>query len=215
MATQTNCIVCVKKKGSFACAGCSQYYCIKHLNEHEGNFKEQLSRLETQHDELRDSNKDLRDSPSKHPLMIEIEQWEMTSIDRIKQVANQCKESLSKYMKTSFHVSNAKLDSLAEWMKKLREDNDFNELDLNPIEQKLNQLRKEITQLSNFVLERQPTSFINFISLRIKSGEIQLLVFFLGENFAEKHEWHARQSRGCDFFFFFPFVQIHIVNKWE
>ena len=174
-STKPICVVCNKEMRTYLCDGCSQRFCGKHLDEHRKNLEKQFEQIEINHDELRQILNDSR----KHPLMNEINQWEIDSIDKIKQTANQCRERFINYTKWSFlHIEN-KLNYLGEQMKEMRDESDFNDMDLEQFQQKLNQLQEELLQPADLFIEQQSTSFLNFIFLDIRRSKENDLFSYL------------------------------------
>ena len=119
-STQTICSICVEKKPTYLCDGCSQRFCFSDLIKHRENLGRQFDRIGIEHDEFREVINDLRDNPVKHPLIKEIDQWEIISIDRIGQVANECRGNFFKYTKSFLSTLIRKLDQWTEQMKEIR-----------------------------------------------------------------------------------------------
>ena len=70
------------------------------------------------------------------------------------------------------------MKNLAEQIKEIHRENTFNESDLNNFKQKLEKLEKELTRPTNVSIERQSTSFIDNLSVRLpSSGKIQMRLF--------------------------------------
>ena len=142
------------------------------------NIEREFDQIETNHDELRQMMNEYKQNARKHPAINEIDQWEIDSIDKIKQIANHCREKFINYTSPFFlHLEN-KLNSLAREMKGMRQENEFNELDLHQLKGKLNRLKKELLQPTNLCIEQQPTSFITCISLRTPSGKRDIIFRF-------------------------------------
>lgn len=154
------------------CDGCSARFCLVDLVKHRENLREEFDRVGIERDQLREMINDSRDNPVKYPLMKEIDQWEDVSIERIRQMANECRENFFEYTKTFSSISLGKLDQWTKEMIEIRREENFNDLILHQMKQKLNQLQMEFIQPTDLILARQPTSFLTFISLRVKSSKI-------------------------------------------
>lgn len=174
MATATSmktiCVVCNKEMRTYLCDGCSQRFCRKHLDEHHNDLARQFDGLEMHHDELRARIIQQREDGKQHRIMNEIERWESESIEKIKQIADQCRERLIKYIDWFCLRMEKKLSILARDMRERRHENEFNDLDLDQLKQKLKEIETNILQPMDMIIEKQPTSFISSISLRTPLG---------------------------------------------
>ena len=89
-ATATSiCTVCKKSRVTYICQGCSEDFCFDHLFEHRINLIQEFDQLQNDHDQLRQDINDLKIDPSKSRLLDQINQWEVDSIEKIRQIAQQ------------------------------------------------------------------------------------------------------------------------------
>ena len=135
-SNKTICVICNKERITYACDGCSQRFCRKHLDEHLKNLGEQLEQIGNDHDQLRQNLDQQKTNPTKHPLIEQINQWENDSIDKIKQTAQLCREKLINYSNKSLLETEKKLNDLAQQIKEMRHENEFNEIHLNHLTEK-------------------------------------------------------------------------------
>ena len=161
------CLRCKRETRTYICEGCSQRFCFNHLLEHRKNLDEQLDQIGNDHDRFRQDLNDQTIEPTKYPSIERINRWEKDSINKIQQIANHYREKLTNYTNRFLHQIEEKLNHLAEQIKKTRDENEFNEIDLNDLTQKLQKLRKEFTQLPDITIEQQVTSTIDQISVRM------------------------------------------------
>ena len=169
---KTLCITCGKDKLTYDCKGCFQSFCLNHLNDHNRELGKQLDEIEDERNVFRQTLSEQIINPEKHILFEEINQWEEKSILKIKQTANNARESLLKH--TNGHIQKIQIEfkKLTEQMKEIRDENDFNEINLNELKIKLNQLEKQFNQPENILIKEDSTStFINKISVIISSGK--------------------------------------------
>ena len=199
LLTETVCVVCNKERRTYLCDGCSQRFCREHLDEHQKNLEQGFDQLTTNHDELRQMINDRKQHSRKHPIIKEIDQWEINAIEKIKQTANQCRERVINLTGSSIVEIEGKLDQLAQQMTKMRQEKEFNDLDLYRLKQQLNQLQNELIQLSNLCIRQQATAFIHLISIeRSTRRYCFLLVVAFGNNFYLDLRWkqHATTIAG-------------------
>ena len=106
---------------------------------------------------------------TKHSMVKQIDQWEKESIDKIKRQAQLCRTQWVNYSNAFLRQIENKLDHFAQQMREIHQENEFNELDLNELKQRLDELEKQLNQPTNVSIEQQSTSFINNISLLLES----------------------------------------------
>jgi hypothetical protein len=63
------------------------------------------------------------------------------------------------------------LSKLTDQMREIHQENDFNEIDLKNLKQKLTQLEKQLDQISNVSIQEDSEIFIKKISIAISSGK--------------------------------------------
>ncbi|CAF1058738.1 unnamed protein product [Rotaria sordida] len=170
MATTTDkipCVKCKKPKNAVTCPGCSQAFCLSHVNEHHNELSEQLVTIEDQFNELRIEIDEQKSELQKHEL-IKINRWESDSIEKIRQVANEVRHELSSYGNILITDLNSKLKQLAEKLDQCRREDDFIDTDIQFFNEKLTQLRDTLNNPFNFEIEQDSTSFIEKLRLTIK-----------------------------------------------
>ena len=163
------CSTCNKEKLTYSCQGCSNRFCFDHLAQHRLDLSQQLEHIQNDHDQLRQDINEQKFNPTQHSSIKQIDQWGKDSIDQIKQTAQQCREKWIDYSNAYLLRIEKKLKDLAEHIKEMQREKEVNEIDLNDLKQKFEELRKELDQPRNISIEQEPTSFINKISLQIPS----------------------------------------------
>ena len=163
--TKTICFVCNKCKITYVCPGCSQQFCLDHLPEHRKNLSQQLEQIQNDHDQLRQELNDRKIDSTSHPLIAQIDQWERNSIEQIQRTAQQCKQNYINYSNTFLLEVENKLNNVAEQIIEIYKENEFSEIDLKHLKQKLDSLQKHLYQSENLSIRQQSTSLINNISL--------------------------------------------------
>ena len=177
MATANNksrCTTCGKDiKVTYKCEGCSQSFCVNHLAKHHQELGQQLDEIENERNIFRQILSEQSTDPYKHVLFEQINQWEEKSIVKIKQTAEETRELLLKHKNEHMKIIEMKLIELTEEMKELRSENDFNEINLNELKEKLKELEEQLNQPENITIKEDlsSSSFINRISLHISSGK--------------------------------------------
>ena len=163
---KTQCSVCKTETSVFLCQECSQNFCWTHLNKHRQSLGEQLDQIETDHNEFRQKLIDKKTNAENHSSIQQIDQWGKDSIQIIKQTADQCREKLFSDINKFYSDLENELNDLAEQIKHVREENEFNEIDLNHLKQKLTKLQAP-NKFLTVSIKQESTSFVNKIFLNI------------------------------------------------
>jgi hypothetical protein len=161
------CSICDKETRTFMCEGCLQNFCRIDLTKHLQVLNEQLDHIENNHDQLRQKLFEQKENSKNRPLIQQIDQWEEQAMNKIKQTANQCRQRLNNYTNKCLIEIEKKLNDLAKQIKDTREENQFNEIDLNQLNERFTKLEEELDKPTNVLIEQQSISFINQISLII------------------------------------------------
>ncbi|CAF3572118.1 unnamed protein product, partial [Rotaria sp. Silwood2] len=97
--------------------------------------------------------------------MEEINKWKEDSIIKIQQIAEECKQLLIQYTNKYFNQLEIDLVKLTDQLRQTRQENDFNEIDLNQLKEKLTQLKKDLDQPPKVSITQDSTCFIKKISI--------------------------------------------------
>ena len=182
MATVTEtsrnyCRLCEKEKATYKCDGCSKRFCRQHLKDHENELELELDQIENERNTFRQTLSDQIEQPNKHDFIQQINQWEQRSINRIQQIAEENRKLILKLMNKHFEKIEIDLNLFTNEIKEIRQESDFNELNLIDLRNKLERLQEQLTNPANIsVREGDFSSFINTIYVDIEHRK--LIVFF-------------------------------------
>ena len=164
------CVRCGKEKNAVVrCEGCSKLFCFSDLSHHREELGQQLEVIETDRDAFREELNEQATNLNKRPLIKQIDQWENDSIRKIRQVADECRQSVAKHTAGHFHQIEADLSQLTNQLKELRQEDDFNEINVRQVETSLAELKAKLDKPSNISIEHGSTAFINKISIAVSS----------------------------------------------
>ena len=131
MATaKIQCSTCNEEKDTYICRGCSETFCFNHLTDHRDIINKQFNQIEDNCNSFRQIIIDQKNNS----LIEQIDQWENDSIEKIKQMANQCRNKLINYRNPLIIEIENKLNDLVKYIKEIRQENEFNEIDLKGTE---------------------------------------------------------------------------------
>lgn len=164
-ANKGRCVRCEKEKRGVRCEGCSQLFCFEHLPDHRQELNEQFDEIEMNRDLFRQSLTQQTTDPTKHALIQQINQWEQDSIIKIQQTAKQCRDSVLQHVNEHVKQMEMKLSKLTNQLKHIRQENDFNEIDIDEFKQKLKEMIEELNKPSNVLIEQKSAALIQNISV--------------------------------------------------
>ncbi|CAF0985270.1 unnamed protein product [Adineta steineri] len=176
MATANNkarCFVCNKEKNTYSCKGCSNEFCFPHLTEHRQRIETQLEEIINDYDQFQQTIVQQKQNPHNSSLIQQINQWETNSMEKIRQTAEECRQTAMELTQKSISEVEKKFSNLSKKLKKIREENEFNEIDLHNFQLKLTQITKEFLQPSNISIQQDSQEFIKKISVISLFEEIQ------------------------------------------
>ncbi|CAF0987040.1 unnamed protein product [Adineta steineri] len=171
-ANKTHCVTCGKEKRAVRCEGCLQLFCYDHFTIHRQDLNNQLDEIEINRDLFRQTLNEQTNHPQIHILIQEIDQWEKDSIKTIQQTASECRQILIQHTTKSVHQIEVNLTRLTNQLRDTRQDNDFNEYDLNQFNQKSKHLAEELDKLINVSILHNSEQLISKISVVVPSGEL-------------------------------------------
>ena len=174
MATSTEtsrnyCFICEKEKSTYTCDGCSKRFCKQHLKDHENELESELNQIENERNIFRQTLSEQVEQPNKHHLIQQIDRWEQLSINKIQQTAEKNRQVILKQMNKHFENIEIDLNLLTNQIKEIRQESDFNELNLIDLRNKLERLQKKLNSPSNISVREGNSSslFINRIYVDI------------------------------------------------
>ena len=165
-ASRNSCFVCGsgKEKATYKCEGCLKSYCKNHLQDHQKELELQLDEIENERNIFRQTLSEQIKQPNKHQLIQQINEWERRSIKKIEETAEKNRQLILKQTSGHFENIEIELKHLTDEIKETRQENDFNELNLNDLRKKLEKLQQYLNNPANILLrEETSSSFINKI----------------------------------------------------
>ncbi|CAF4073384.1 unnamed protein product [Rotaria sp. Silwood2] len=165
MDSRLHCVKYRKQRATSKCAGCLQDLCYNHLTDHCEQLSKELDEIEINRNLFRQTLTEQTNHPKNDSLMEEINKWKEDSIIKIQQIAEECKQLLIQYTNKYFNQLEIDLVKLTDQLRQTRQENDFNEIDLNQLKEKLTQLKKDLDQPPKVSITQDSTCFIKKISI--------------------------------------------------
>ncbi|CAF4191031.1 unnamed protein product, partial [Adineta steineri] len=123
-SNKTLCFICNEEKITHPCKGCSKEFCFKDLAEHKQILNDELDHIVSEYNEFEKTIDEQKQNPSNHLLMKKIDQWEINSIEKIKEKAQHWREVVLEYSPTLINDIEKKFNDLTEQIKQIREENE-------------------------------------------------------------------------------------------
>ncbi|CAF1167116.1 unnamed protein product [Adineta steineri] len=162
---KTHCFTCNKDKITYPCEGCSQRFCLMDLTEHHQILNNELNHIINDYNQFKHRFTEQKPNPHDLSLLDQINQWEIDSVNKIKQRAKECREIVTKSLQTCTNDIEKKFNDLNEQIKQFHNENEFNEINLNYLRNELIKIRQESNNPSTTSIQQDSQSFINEISI--------------------------------------------------
>ncbi|CAF0855882.1 unnamed protein product [Adineta steineri] len=161
-SNKTQCFKCNKEKITYSCEGCSQRFCFVDLAEHKQLLHDELHIITNGYNEFKQR---INEQKQNHPLIKQIDQWEVNSIEQIQLKAQDYREVVIKSSQRFINDIEMKFNDLSEQIKQFHKENDFNEINLNYLTNQLRKITEELNDPSNISIQQNSQTFMNEISI--------------------------------------------------
>jgi superoxide dismutase len=128
---QTKCSICNQETCTFICTGCSTAFCFHHLIEHRQTLQTKLNEIQNDFNQFKETIIQQINHPEKRLAIEKIDQWEINSIDKIKQTAKEYRQILINYTNTILKQIENKLNDPNEQTITIQGKFQFNEIHFN------------------------------------------------------------------------------------
>ena len=142
------CDVCNKAAGIYDCRDCQRTFCKNHVTEHNLELSKQMDDIYNQHDLLKEQ------LSNRHPLILEINNWEQESIEKIRNVAEEARHEFDKLFIDNKELITTQLEEISTQLETYKQTDDYTEKNLTEWRQALENLQKELSTPSNIHLEK-------------------------------------------------------------
>ncbi|CAF3639548.1 unnamed protein product [Rotaria socialis] len=165
------CFICKKERSNlYSCGGCSKTFCSQDLPKHHQEHVLELEKIGTDCDSFQQNMAEQEKDLNHRSLIKQVNEWERDSIMKIKQTAEDCRQRLIKSTDDNIAEIKKELNQFITDLRKMRDDDDFNEIHLNKLRVLLKELKKKLEQPQNFSILEESTSFINKMSIITKAS---------------------------------------------
>ncbi|CAF3897703.1 unnamed protein product [Rotaria sp. Silwood2] len=142
------CSMCQKSTGKCICDGCKNYFCIKHFNQHRQQLSVKFDdEIVITHDELLEQmNRENQSNACASKLFDEIDRWKTVTIEKVHKAAEQVRDQLTQLLNREKDTLTQELGLMTKEIRDRRDEDDFDENDIEQLRQKLNQIQISLEQ---------------------------------------------------------------------
>jgi hypothetical protein len=143
-----------KQAGVANCEGCSRVFCTKHFIDHRRSLGELMNGMIGEYNDFKNTIIQEPHYSNIQPLIQKIADWEEESIKKIRGKAAELRIQLLQFKTTHVKNISSELQSLAEQIQKSQEQDDFIETDLRCWQEKLDDLKSNLTSSSMIIIHQ-------------------------------------------------------------
>ena len=165
MASSRHCDMCKKSSVPMHCIGCDKYFCNKHFTGHRESWFGELEKIVENRNQLQE---EINRSIQFNPVMIDIDEWEKTTIEKVKNVAAFARQQTIQLLNTNRTKIGNDFKNLSQELTDLRESGDFIENDLVRLNEQINQFKfdiKQSTQTTDIILRSEQSDRVDWENL--------------------------------------------------
>jgi hypothetical protein len=149
MAKANRCSTCQKQPGVMHCIGCDAYFCAKDFRGHREILFHEMDGLVGERNDLQEEiNKATQKNDSRSPLIEQINKWEKTTIDKVKQTAENVRQQTFQLLNSKRVKITNEFKDFSEELAELKESENFVEQDLARLKDMIRQFHQVLTQLT-------------------------------------------------------------------
>jgi uncharacterized phage infection (PIP) family protein YhgE len=147
MATSKRCSRCEKQAGPMYCTGCDAYFCTKDFRTHREGIVTEMDGIVEERNQLQDKiNKAAQRNDQRSPLITKINEWQETTIEKVKQVAAQAREQVVRLLTSKRAKITTDFQAFSQELADLKETENFVEHDLTRLKQMIEQFHHDLKQ---------------------------------------------------------------------
>jgi hypothetical protein len=155
--------------GPMHCTGCDEYFCCKDFKTHREGMFTLMDKIVEERNRLQDEiNNGIQYNDQQNPLIEQIDKWEKSIIENVKQVAAQARQQASILLNAKRVKINTEFKSFSQELAHLKESENYVEHDLKRLNQMISRFKEDLkqsTQPTTIVLRTEKSDAIKWESL--------------------------------------------------
>ncbi|CAF0903740.1 unnamed protein product [Adineta ricciae] len=162
------CIVCKKKVGNFKCQGCEDLFCRHDLNVHRNELDSQLESVLNKMNTFQETSEE-KIRAQKSTLLNEITDWEMKSIEKIRNAAKDARQQVEERITLDKGKYLTEFQEMKEEIRHRQSNDDFDERNLKKWRHTLDKLKTDISRIDIIVdAKHQNFPLVNSIFINLQ-----------------------------------------------
>jgi hypothetical protein len=138
------CSVCGKVPSLSFCVGCQRVFCAEHAEQHRLDLSNLLDKIIFEHSQCKQTIIQYTEESNSHPLMKQINDWEIQSIEKIHQTANDARKQVLNAFEQFASNAITTMTNLTDELTKAQNDENFMETDIRQWMETLLKMKKEL-----------------------------------------------------------------------
>jgi len=165
MTTSKRCSECNKELGQMHCIGCDKYFCWKDFKTHREEMFTQLDKVIEERNYVQDEiNTVAQHNHQQSPLIQQINEWQDTTIEKVKQVAAKVRQQAVHLLNSKHMKISTDFKDFSQELTRLKENENFVEHDLTRLNQMIGQFKQDLRQLTQPTIIKLHTEQSNEIN---------------------------------------------------
>lgn len=141
--------MCKKGRGTCLCNGCKACFCRKHFKDHQAKLLDELDKCIGDRDNLQEKiNKADHHDGFVSPTLLQIDEWERLTIEKVTQVADQTRLQLTSLLISKRLDIATKFRKVSDELGQLKETEDFVEHDLVRLKEMICEIKQDCEHLA-------------------------------------------------------------------
>lgn len=157
------CSICGKVPSLSYCVGCKRVFCTDHAEQHRLELSALLDKIIHDHGQCKQTIIQYTEESNSHPLIKQINEWEIQSIEKIHQVAIDARKQVVNAFGQFASNAITTIKNLTDELTKAQDENNFIETDIRQWMDTLVQIKKELDKPPTINIQKG-TNDISFIS---------------------------------------------------
>ncbi|CAF4009315.1 unnamed protein product, partial [Adineta steineri] len=140
-------------------------FCLMDLTEHRQILNNELHHIINEYNQFKQRFTEQKPNPHDLSLIDQINEWEIDSINKIKQRAKDSREIVIRSSQTVLNDIEMKFNDLNEQIKQIHKENEYNEINLEYLKNQLKEMTQELNNPSKMSIQQTPQPLINDVSI--------------------------------------------------
>jgi len=149
--------------------GCNECFCWKDLKTHYESMVTEMDKIVEERNCLQDAiNNEIQCNEQQSPLIAQIDEWQNSTIEKIKQVAAQARQQTIHLLNAKRMTINTEFENFSQELKHLKESGNYVEQDLIRLNQMISRFKQDLgqsTQPNMIELHTEQSNMLDWDSL--------------------------------------------------